>query len=144
MNRPTRNYNYNRPGVAMLTLKATPGVTFCHITQTSFKLTSVGELVHRELRGISNYYPQIKLGQYQIMPDHLHALMHVVKLLPDGITLQQVMRGFKLGANKVCTEAANGKRMRIFQKGMYDSLIFNRDHLQREVEYVRDNVRRRS
>ena len=142
MNRPTRNYDYNRPGVAMLTLKANPGICFCHITQTTFKLTAIGQLVHQQFRGIPNHYPEIKLGQYQIMPDHLHALMHVVKPLPDGVTLQQVIRGFKLGANKACAEAANGKRMRIFQEGMHDSLVFDRAHLQREVAYIRDNVRR--
>lgn len=126
----------------MLTLKANSGVWFCRITQASFKLTAVGELVHKELRGIPNYYPQIKIGQYQIMPDHLHALMHVVKPLPESVTLQKVMRGFKLGVNKACTEAAGGKRRRVFEKGMHDSLVFDREHLQREVAYIRDNVRR--
>ncbi len=123
-------------------LKGNAGLTFCHITQTTFKLTAVGEIVHKELRGIPNYYPQIKLGHYQIMPDHLHALIHVVKSLPDSVTLQQVIRGFKLGTNKACTEAANGKRMRIFQEACTTCLVFEREHLQREVEYVRDNVRR--
>jgi len=141
-NTPTRNYHYNRPGVAMLTLKARPDIWFCKITAKTFALTDFGKIVQQELLGIPEYYPQIKIGQYQIMPDHLHALMHVVKPLPDGVTLQQVIRGFKLGANKAGTEAANGKRIRVFEKGMHDSLVFDREHLQREVAYIRDNVRR--
>ena len=76
------------------------------------------------------------------MPDHLHVLVHVVRDLPTGVTLQRVIRGFKLGVNRVCAEAAGGERVRVFQKGMYDSLIFDREHLQREVAYIRDNVRR--
>ena len=142
MNTPTPNYNYNRAGVAMLTLKARPGVRFCRITQTTFTLLPVGKVVQQALLGISGLHEQIKIGQYQIMPDHLHVLVHVVRHLPTGITLQRVFRGFKLGVNRVCTEAAGGTRIRVFEKGMYDSLVFDRDHLDREVAYIRDNVRR--
>jgi hypothetical protein len=41
MHTPTRNYNYNRAGVAMLTLKA----WLCRITQTSFTLSPTGKRV---------------------------------------------------------------------------------------------------
>lgn len=142
MNRPTRHYDYSRPGVAMLTLKANPNTLFCRITPEAFTLLPIGKIVQQELLGISNYYPQIKIGQYQIMPDHLHTLVHVVKPLPEGVTLQRVIRGFKLGVNKACAKANGGNRRRVFEKGMYDSLVFDREHLQREVAYIRDNVRR--
>jgi hypothetical protein len=66
----------------------------------------------------------------------------VVRDLPPDITLQRVIRGFKLGVNKACAEAKDGKRVRVFEKGMYDSLVFDREHLEREVAYIRDNVRR--
>ncbi len=142
MNHPTRNYHYNRAGVAMLTLKTNPGIWLCRITQATFTLSPTGKLVQQALLGIPGFYAQIKIGQYQIMPDHLHALVHVVRDLPAGVTLQRVIRGFKLGVNRDCAEANGGERIRVFEKGMYDSLVFDRDHLAREVAYIRDNVRR--
>ena len=141
-NRPTRNYDYSRAGVAMLTLKANSGIRLCRITQEAFTLLPMGEVVQQELKGIAGYYDQIKIGQYQIMPDHLHALVHVVRDLPPGVTLQRVIRGFKLGVNKACAEVNGGQRIRVFEKGMNDSLVFDRHHLEREVAYIRDNVRR--
>lgn len=126
----------------MLTIKTNPGVWLCRITQETFELSPVGKVVQKELLGIPGFYGQIKIGQYQIMPDHLHVLVHVVRDLPQGITLQRVMRGFKLGVNRACAEANGGRRVRVFEKGMYDSLVFDREHLEREVAYVRDNVRR--
>jgi len=141
-NRPTKNYHYDRAGVAMLTLKSLPNVRLCNITQDEFTLTLQGCLVQQELLGIPNYYPQIKIGQYQIMPDHLHVLVHVVRDLPPDVTLQRVIRGFKLGVNRECAKAAGGNRIRVFEKGMYDSLVFDREHLTREAAYIRDNVRR--
>jgi hypothetical protein len=141
-NRPTQNYNYNRAGVAMLTLKANPGIRFCRIASETFTLNDTGRTVQQHLLGIPGFYDQIKIGQYQIMPDHLHVLVHVVRDLPRGVTLQRVIRGFKLGVNKACVELKGGTRIRIFEKGMNDSLVFGREHLEREVAYIRDNVRR--
>ena len=81
-NKPCPNYDYSRPGVAMLTLKARPGLRFCRITAESFALTETGRLVEEELLGIPSYYPQVRIGERQLMPDHLHVLVHVVQALP--------------------------------------------------------------
>ncbi|MEI6647603.1 MAG: hypothetical protein WCP12_16315, partial [bacterium] len=97
-----------------------------------------GMLVNR----IHTFYEQVKIGQYQIMPDHLHAMVHVVRALPEEVTLQRVIRGFKIGVDRKCREAFSEASCQVFQKGMYDSLIFDQGHLTREVAYVRDNVRR--
>jgi len=141
-NRPQKGYDYNRTGVAMITLKTTPGMWLCRITQDSFSLTEVGRFVQQELTGIPTFYEQVKIGHYQVMPDHLHAMVHVVRALPEGVTLQRVIRGFKIGVDRKCREAFGEESYQVFQKGMYDSLVFDQAHLAREVAYVRDNVRR--
>ncbi|MEI6415695.1 MAG: hypothetical protein WCP34_15745 [Pseudomonadota bacterium] len=141
-NRAQKGYDYNRAGVAMVTLKARPGIRLCRITQDDFELTDVGRIVQQELTGIPRYYEQVKIGHYQIMPDHLHALVHVVRDLPEGVTLQRVIRGFKIGVNRLCREVFQKASFQVFEEGMHHSLIFERAHLDREVAYVRDNVRR--
>lgn len=141
-NRPTKGYDYNRAGVAMVTLKARPGMWLCRITPETFALTEVGRVVQEALGGIHRFYEQCKIGQYQIMPDHLHAMVHVVRDLPEGVTLQQVFRGFKLGVNRACEEKLGRDTGLVFEKGLYDSRVFDRDQLEREVAYIRDNVRR--
>ncbi len=141
-NRPHKNYNYNRAGVAMVTLKARAGHRLCRITPQTFTLTDVGRIVQRELGGIHEHVEQVKIGQYQIMPDHLHAMVHVVRDLPENYTLQRVIRGFKIGVNRNCRKMLGSKSCRVFEKGMHHSLVFDREHLQREVAYIRDNVRR--
>jgi hypothetical protein len=141
-NRPRKGYDYNRAGVAMLTLKARPSVWLCRITEDTFGLTEVGRLVQEELEGIHTFYEQVKIGHYQIMPDHLHVVVHVVRALPAGVTLQRVMRGFKIGVDRKCRALFNESSYQVFEKGLYDSLVFDEVHLAREVAYVRDNVRR--
>ena len=141
-NKPQRGYDYSRAGVAMVTLKARPGVRLCRITPEAFELTEVGRIVQHELQNIPALYGQVKIGQYQIMPDHLHALVHVVRDLPEGVTLQRVIRGFKIGVDRICRERFGEESFQVFEKGMHHSLVFEREHLEREVAYVRDNVRR--
>ncbi len=141
-NRPRKGYDYSRAGVAMVTLKARRGVWLCSITQDRFALTGVGRIVQQELGGIHTYYEQVKIGHYQIMPDHLHALVHVVRDLPADVTLQRVFRGFKIGVNRRCRELFGETSYQVFEDGVYDSLVFDRAHLEREVAYIRDNVRR--
>jgi len=141
-NRAQRGYDYNRAGVAMVTLKVRKGMWLCRITQESFALTEIGEVVRKELGGIHGYYEQVKIGQYQIMPDHLHVMVYVVSKLPEGATLQSVMRGFKIGVDRKCRERFRKESFQVFAKGINDTLVFSRDHLVREVAYIRDNVRR--
>jgi REP element-mobilizing transposase RayT len=128
--------------VAMVTLKTRPGMRLCRITQKTFEVSEIGRIVQREMKGISGFYEQVKIGQYQIMPDHLHAMVHVVRDLPEGVSLQRVVRGFKIAVDKACREQFGQASFQVFEKGMNDSLVFSREHLAREVAYIRDNVRR--
>ncbi|MDZ4198160.1 MAG: hypothetical protein U1E27_02635, partial [Kiritimatiellia bacterium] len=126
----------------MVTLKVRPGLRLCRITPETFTLTDVGRITRQELAGIHSHVEQVKIGHYQIMPDHLHAMVHVVRDLPAGFTLQRVMRGFKIGVNRKCRETLGRASFQVFEKGMHHSLVFDRAHLEREVAYIRDNVRR--
>ena len=141
-NRKLRNYDYNGSGVAMVTLKTRAGMWLCRITQEAFALSEIGKLVQKELGGIHDYYEAVKISQYQIMPDHLHVMVHVVQRLPEEVTLQRVIRGFKIGVDRECRGLFCKESFQVFEKGMHDRLVLKRAHLEREVAYIRDNVRR--
>lgn len=54
----------------------------------------VDELVH-----IHEYYPEILILQYCLMPDHLHAIIYVRQAMEKSIN--EVVRGFWQGAKKI-------------------------------------------
>ena len=64
------------------------------INRTDFGNAVIDELVH-----IYTYYPEIRILQFCLMPDHLHAIIHVTKPMTKGITM--VMRGFLQGVKRV-------------------------------------------
>ena len=60
--------------------------------------SELGAAVLQEVDGIPHYYPQITIIARQLMPDHLHILLYVMRPLP--VHLGQVVAGFKAGCNK--------------------------------------------
>lgn len=140
-NRPCRNYDYRKPDVLMLTLKVRYPYKLCKISQTEFTLLPFGEIVREELLAIPQAYPQIKIGQYQIMPDHLHVIVHTIREL-EGKTALQIMAGFKAKVLQRARELGSELKNGLFEQGINNRVILTRDHLVREVAYIRDNVRR--
>ena len=68
------------------------------------ELSAIGKMVEAEWYGIPRYYPQIKVEALQIMPDHLHGILFVMRQLP--VHLGKVISGFKAGCRKRLREMA--------------------------------------
>ena len=68
-------------------------------TQASIQRTDFGNEVVNELLHIYTYYPEIRVLQFCLMPDHLHAILHVTRHMTVGIT--KVMRGYLQGIKRL-------------------------------------------
>ena len=101
--------------------------------------TPLGEKVLECWRRIPEFWPQVKLLQCQLMPDHFHGLLFVESPLAVSgearnarrKTLGDIVRGFKTGCREVGWE-----------DGYVDNILFREGQLAREIEYLRDNPRR--
>ena len=101
--------------------------------------TPLGEKVLECWRRIPEFWPQVKLLQCQLMPDHFHGLLFVESPLAVSgearnarrKTLGDIVRGFKTGCREVGWE-----------DGYVDNILFRKGQLAREIEYLRDNPRR--
>ena len=66
--------------------------------------TPLGKRVEQEWRGIPNYYPQIEVVAFQLMPDHIHGILFVHERIP--VHIGHVIGGFKTGCNRAARELA--------------------------------------
>lgn len=58
----------------------------CGDVQTAhIKLTPLGEDVRHELYSLCDRYPQLRLLQYQVMPDHVHVILQATTRLPKPL-----------------------------------------------------------
>ena len=98
-------------------------------------LTPAGEAIKSEFLRIGEHHPEIKPLFIQVMPDHVHFIIHVTK--PMVRPLGQAIAGFKAGSSK----AAIGKGG-LWAEGFQDTILFHEGQLDAMFNYLRDNPRR--
>ena len=67
--------------------------------QAMVERTELGDKLVDELVNLHTYYPETRILQYCLMPDHLHAIIYVIR--PMDKTFNTVVRGFWQGAKKL-------------------------------------------
>ena len=106
-------------------------------SQPWLKPSPLGDLIAQCWREIPQYYPQVRLLALQIMPDHLHGIVHVTDRLPRH--LGHVINGFKVGCNRV----AKGMSLSpLWEEGYNDRILQGRGQLNAMFRYLQDNPRR--
>lgn len=64
------------------------------------KLSPIGKMVWQEIEKIPTRYPQVKVMQHQIMPDHVHLVLRVTERLPEALPLGNEVASWKAGCSK--------------------------------------------
>lgn len=74
--------------------------------------TALGDKVTEEALRINQYYPEIRVIQHCLMPDHLHVIYYVTKPMTKGI--KTVIRGLWQGVKKIGREYTISKETPLF------------------------------
>ena len=98
-------------------------------------LTPAGEAVKGEFLRIGEHHPEIKPLFIQVMPDHVHFIIHVTK--PMARPLGQAIAGFKAGSSKAAICKGG-----LWAEGFQDTILFHEGQLDSMFTYLRDNPRR--
>ena len=96
--------------------------------------SEVGKAVKEALREYTAKYPMIELGQYALMPDHLHCIFHVKESLP--FHFGSTIRDFKFMVR------AHSGLNHVFEDGFNDQIIGPQRDLDTVYRYVRSNAYR--
>ena len=105
--------------------------------QPWFNPSPLGERIAACWREIPQFYPQIRLLALQLMPDHVHGIIHVTEQLPRH--LGHVINGFKVGCNRVARELSLSP---LWEEGYNDRILQGRGQLNAMFQYLKDNPRR--
>lgn len=102
--------------------------------------TALGQAVIQNLVNIPQFYPEIDIWTFQLMPDHLHAIIFVKERIP--VHLGKVLNGFKVGCNRVYKELVDSDLPGLWEEGYNDMILERVGQLQRMKAYIHDNPRR--
>ena len=102
-----------------------------------FNSSPLGDLIAQCWREIPQFYPQVRLLALQLMPDHLHGIIHVTNRLPRH--LGHVVNGFKVGCNRVARALELAP---LWEEGYNDRILQGKGQLNAMFKYLEDNPRR--
>ena len=98
-------------------------------------LSPAGEAVLAEFKRIGEHHPEVKPLFMQVMPDHVHFIVHVTR--PTAKPLGNVIGGFKAGSSKAAIGCPG-----LWAAGFQDTILFHEGQLDAMFSYLRDNPRR--
>lgn len=116
--------------------------------------SDLGRMIIEELQATITHHPEIEIWAYQIMPDHLHAIIHVSQKMPVGI--MTVVRGFWQSSKRRYREwrvsmmqrpegfASRGNELpaNLFEEMPFVRTMSRKGQLSNMIRYVHDNPRR--
>ena len=124
--------------------------------QAYIQRTKLGNALVEKLLSHSSYYPEIRVLQFCLMPDHLHAILHVTR--PMNIGIRSVVRSLWQGAKKLgkaytlslAPESDSGTNNKeeqpypfpIFTERPFIRVLTHQGQLQTMYDYIRMNPQR--
>ncbi|MDF7823229.1 transposase [Pontiellaceae bacterium B12227] len=136
--------DYSHPGWYFITLGADyHRHYFGEVVAAEMRPNALGELVEACWREIPQHYGHIELGAWQVMPNHFHGLIRIVR--PGGKGLGEVVNMFKGSVTRKWRRAVgsrHGEKERVWAPNYYDVICFNAEELETRERYIRANPRR--
>ena len=99
--------------------------------------SALGEKVLDCWRAIPKHFPEVRVTDVQLMPDHLHGVLFVTRQVPYH--LGNVVNGFKVGCNAASRELLGTT---LWEEGYHDRILVKKGQLETMLRYLHDNPRR--
>ena len=136
--------DYSRAGWYFITLGADyHRFLFGRVEGGAMCSNALGQLVDRCWAEIPQHYGPIELGAWQVMPNHFHGLIRIVR--SGGKGLGEVLNMFKGSVTREWRKlegSRHGEKAQVWAPNYYDVICFNADELAIRERYVRANPRR--
>jgi REP element-mobilizing transposase RayT len=142
-----KEYDYSTDGYYFLTICLKDrNEFFSHINNATIKLTQFGIIVEDIISNLPKYY-NVKVDEYVIMPDHIHAIFIIDnaltvsknKNIKRNKSLSDIVSKFKSYATKKIREQLKSNEQFQWQKSFYDRIIRNEQELFSIRKYIIEN-----
>lgn len=145
-----KGFDYNDPGWYFLTICTKGKIKLlCDIVGTGLldgpqvQLTDYGVVADQQLRLMADFYENMKLERYTIMPNHVHLLLRLLETengpsgrpVPTNSGIAKFVGTFKRFCNRQYGE-------NIWQNRSYDHIIRDEADFLKHVQYIDQNPAR--
>ena len=155
-----KGYDYSQEGLYFITLCVQNRKSFFGKIVTSLELSEAGKMVETEWLALTVRFPNIRLLEYCVMPNHFHGILEIVgatlgattrvaptvaqSVAPKNKTVGDMMDAFKSittveyirGVKNSGWQRFDGK---LWQRDYYEHIIRNDEQYERIANYIINN-----
>jgi len=112
-------------------------------SQIEYQLSPVGEIVRVAIEGIPNFYPNVVVDKYVIMPNHIHMILILTEVQAE---LRRAMPAPTISriVNQMKGVVSKRAGFAIWQKSFYEHIILNEARYREIWQYINDNPAKRT
>jgi putative transposase len=107
------------------------------------QLSEIGKICQRWWEWLPQQYSYVKLGEYVVMPSHLHGIVRMENqdMLADKtyLPLGKIIAAFKTKTTIEINRKNNTPGLQFWQDSFHDRIIRNQDEHNRIIEYIAMN-----
>ncbi len=161
-----QGYDYSQSGVYFITICTYKKQTlFGEIVNADVKLNLVGQYAFHQWKMIPQRFPNVELGAFVIMPNHIHGIIMIRSgkgegsenevmggkkgllsnpspLHPNGTvpgSIGAIVQNFKSSASRKINAIPKMRGIKLWQTNYYEHIIRDEEDYARIVEYIRIN-----
>ncbi len=142
-------HDYASAGWYFLTIcAARRGDLFGRVVDCTVELNRFGAIVHEEWERIATVRAEITLDEWIVMPDHLHAIVHLQFALEQEASSQRAARSVSsmvAGFKSAVTSRINKLReqpTQVWQRNYWEHIIRDERDLNNTRRYILENPQR--
>lgn len=131
------NANYRFPNAYFVTMCTHQRqCTLSKILGDKVELSDLGQLANETLLSLPNWYTNVKLDHFVIMPNHIHA---IIQLTDVGSPLGRVVGAFKSATSRLAHCSLLPSNKPLWQRGFWDHIVRSERELFVYRQYIADN-----
>ena len=138
-----KGYDYSREGLYFITICTQDRMfLFGNIQNHVMTLNPFGIIADEQWHLLPQRFPNIDLGAFIVMPNHIHGIIGIRATVKVSPTLGQIIGAYKSRVIHECLELAKIKDKflgKLWQRNYYEHIIRNENDLIRIQKYIHDN-----
>ena len=122
---------------------------FGEIMDGKMQLNNFGEIAKNQLEWLEKQYPYIELHNYIVMPNHIHILMEINRVVGTGRDLSQQQKIKSISSIMGAYKTTTSKQIHLlgnydfsWQRSFHDHIVRNENSFHNIYNYITDNPSR--
>jgi len=145
-------FDYSQPGAYYVTIVTHDRKSiFGRIINGDMELNDIGKMVKEVWMAIPDHFPNVEMGEYVIMPNHIHGIISITVEATHASPLPRISKGpmpgsigaiigsYKSAATRSFHKIQNSHENSLWQRNYYEHIIRNERDYQAIYEYILAN-----